>query len=133
MSCIGRVTRRKLVVLFVVLILPATVFAQVREHGSIVVIVYLRDGIVFAADSRKTAAGDSYTDDKCKISAFDDRLLFANVGLDGTWDKSTNSYSWEAATLARNEYLRIKKNKMPQRFSDIVAKKWGQAVKKNRL
>jgi len=51
------------------------------ERGTTVVIDVAKDKVIIAADSRGKRADGSYRDDDCKISAFDNKIIFASAGL----------------------------------------------------
>jgi hypothetical protein len=103
---------------------------QEKADGTIIVINSANNEIVFAADTR-TAFGDSYTDDSCKIRAFGDKVLFAASGRDGVRDKRTHVYLWNANTIAKNLFLAATKKGASTHLTEQLASSWGIAVKEH--
>jgi hypothetical protein len=89
----------------------------------------LTNEIVFAADSR-TAFSDSYSDQECKIRAFDDKVLFATSGRNGQRNKITHVYSWNADAIAKNAFVAAVEKGASQHIADQLASSWGIAMKK---
>ena len=100
--------------------------AQIQS-GSIVVVTSSKDEIVVAADSRRIV-GQSYVDTGCKIAALGNKLIFAAVGNTGLGPPNGRA-SWDAQTLARNEFVRLEEKHATHDWTLDLAKAWGNATK----
>ena len=102
--------------------------AQVESDGTIVVADWTQDEIVIAADSRESTA-DSYSDRKCKIAAFGDKLIFAAAGRRGTRNKITRASLWDSFAIARQQFAKLADKGATDRLAKRLADAWGQSVK----
>jgi hypothetical protein len=102
---------------------------QMGADGTIIVINSSQKEIVFAADSR-TAFSDSYSDKKCKIRAFGNKILFAASGRNGQQNKITHAHLWDADAFARNAFVAAVKKGAAEHVPEQLASSWGTAMKK---
>lgn len=74
--------------------------------GSIVIINITNDRLVLAADSYGRVEGKSESDDKCKIAALDNKIIFASVGGEGYSAPSGRIFdpvgAWNSTDIARS-------------------------------
>jgi hypothetical protein len=100
--------------------------AQVEADGSILVANWDPNEIVFAADSRQ-ASPHSYQDVRCKIAAFDDKVIFGATGR--RTNPVTPNSSWDIYAAAPKQFARINHEGTKKRIAEILASAWGNEVK----
>jgi hypothetical protein len=93
--------------------------------GTLIILQASKEEIVVAADSRMHYLNGNF-DDRCKINAFGDELIFAAAGT--TLDKDETGVRWDAHTIARSVFDRLSKDSvdvpLPRRFAEA----WGNEV-----
>lgn len=117
--------------LLVVLALPA--FAQINL-GTVVVIGMSKDKVIIAADSRGTNGDGSHDDNQCKITALNDKIIFAAAGL--VSDQSPivpEVFRFDARAAAQKTVDDLRKNPefannvrthTPLTYADVISQMW---------
>ena len=102
------------------------------EFGTIVVLNSSQNEVVVAADSRSTV-GARHFDDRCKITALGNSLLFAASGYtgEGTFDAVSGRplhLRWDTHRIAREEFLRLARERETRAVPLELARAWGGRV-----
>jgi hypothetical protein len=110
----------------VLIFLRLNAVGQMETDGTIIIFNASEKEIVIAADSRGSGT-HSYTDDKCKISAFGDKLVFAASGRTGLRNEPTNY--WDAYAIAREDFKRLTRKGTSDDLPIDLAKAWEISIK----
>jgi hypothetical protein len=120
----------------ILLLFTATQAVAQFKSGTIIVVGYSKHKVVIAADSRKGSADDAaYRDDSCKITALNDKFLFAPSGR--IVDVTGGIVGWDAADQAKASLATIMKrfgNSMeftPPSLAGDVADLWEELIGQN--
>ncbi|MGO9270797.1 MAG: hypothetical protein ACLQOO_11185 [Terriglobia bacterium] len=113
-------------ILFLLVSLHA--IAQV-EAGTLVVLNSSQDEIAVAADSR-THNATTYIDNRCKISALGNELIFAASGKTGYGPLGGANLVWDSHAIAHDKFRMIAHNKRTQNLPLRLATSWGRKVKR---
>jgi hypothetical protein len=113
-----------------VFVLHLNAIGQVETaDGTIVVAEWSKSELVVAADSRE-CWGPSYSDDKCKIIAFGNKMIFAACGRQDIRNPFNMKVVFDAFAIARQQYVRLTRNSTPEQLPMALAAAWGEAFKK---
>jgi hypothetical protein len=101
------------------------------KSGTVILVGYSKNKIIMTADSRAGDEGKAPTDDACKITALNNKLLFSATGR--IFDKTNGIVGWNAPEQAKQAFEQIS-NQMPvpgDGFTRYVAQLWAQLVSQN--
>jgi hypothetical protein len=74
-TIVGQKSNAKMIALLCLFVIGPNVFAQI-ESGTVILIGYSKNKIIVAADSRMADEGKAPSDDKCKITALGNKIVF---------------------------------------------------------
>jgi hypothetical protein len=116
-------------ILVLAIILRLQAVGQV-ESGTLVVVNATRDEVVVAADSR-THTSTQYADDRCKVSALGNKMIFAAAGktAHGPFDRPTK-WTWDSHAIARSTFASLLHKRSKNSLSLDVANAWASEVRK---
>lgn len=112
--------------LFVILV-SLHAIAQI-ESGTIIVLNSSQNEIAVAADSRSHNA-TTYVDNRCKISALGNELIFAASGKTGYGQLNGTRLVWDAHAIAHEKFRQLDR-KHTKTLPLKLATSWGNEVKK---
>lgn len=101
------------------------------ESGTVILIGYSKNKIIMAADSRAGDEGKAPTDDACKITTLNKKLVFSATGR--IFDKTNGIIGWNAPEQAKQAFTQIS-NQRPvpsDSFTRDVTLLWAELVTQN--
>ena len=98
------------------------------ESGTLIVLNTSQDEIVVAADSRSYSVVAQF-DNRCKITALGNQLIFAASGNTGYGPNDGRPLEWDSHTIARAVFLRLSRETATQPMPIGFAEAWGNEVK----
>jgi hypothetical protein len=117
----------KLLFQSVLLVLSLNAVAQ-TESGTLIVLNASQDEIAVAADSVGYSAV-ARLNDRCKITALGDQLIFAASGNTAFGPTDGHPLEWDSHTIARKIFLRLSHERATQPMPLRIATAWGKEVK----
>lgn len=105
------------------------------ERGTIVALRSSQNEIVVVADSR-TIVGMRHFDDRCKITALGNQLIFAASNYTGSVDINSatgraSHVQWDAHAIARRDFFVLANKVTPNDLPVKLATAWGKDVKRD--
>jgi hypothetical protein len=98
------------------------------ESGSLIIVNASQDEIVVAADSRSYSAVAEF-DDRCKITALDNQLIFAASGITAYGPTDGRPLYWDSHAIAKEIFLHLSRQKATQPMPLRIAPTWGKEIK----
>jgi len=98
------------------------------QSGTLIVLNASQDEIVVAADSRSYSAVAQF-DDRCKITALGNQLIFAASGDTGYGPTNGRPLYWDSHTIAKKIFLRLSQKRATQPMPLRIAQAWGKEIK----
>jgi hypothetical protein len=111
-----------------VFFLASLTAAAQKESGTLIVLNASQNEIVVAADSRSLSEVAQF-DNRCKITALGNQLIFAASGDTGYGPTDGRSLYWDAHTIAQMIFLRLYREKTAKPMPVRLAETWGKEVK----
>jgi hypothetical protein len=112
-----------------VVLVPLIAGAQLETGiGTLVILESTQDEIVVAADSRMHVQ-QRELDDRCKITALGNELIFAASGTTQFFFPDPR-FAWDAHTIARNVFRRLSQERTKEPMPLRLANAWRDEVKK---
>ena len=101
------------------------------EAGTFIAVNSSRNEIVIAGDSRSTDHFSKF-DDRCKVTALGNRLVFAASGFTAASSSPGGPPAWDAHTIARNLFLKLtgENENTAQPLPVRLADAWGNELER---
>ena len=128
-----KVSPKYFAIVMIGLVYPTTnTRLEPTSRGTIVYYDVMQDEVVIAADSRGTDPDGKHLDTQCKISAYNNKGVFAGFGSDHVdiTIRNQKPVTWDAHKVAKRSFTVAERSKTTKPVSQVAARYWATAAKK---